>query len=208
MRRSSGFGVVVLFATMLALPGALAAGHGPNGDEFIALHDPATSVLSGDCDLRRHSQLSICVLHACAERDEPPGFGWKSSNAYRQQVEIAVPERMLRGRNRDFVDWIWSWPLEIELDIHLFEQEEADTLTMHLRYRVRKQRLRIADCTAFNRASIALSHPGKLKTLSAVEYERTGPPHHRHQEQNVLSLRAIERHSETIRRRDTGFESA
>ena len=157
MRRSSGLGVVVLFATMFALPGAFAAGHGPNVDEFFALHDPATSVSFGDCYLKSDSQLSICALNARAERDAPPGVGWKSSNAYRPHVETALPERMRRERNRE---------------------------------------------------RNALSHPGKLKTLSAVEYERTGPPHHRHQEQNVLSLRAIERHSETIRRHDTGFESA
>jgi hypothetical protein len=71
-----------------------------------------------------------------------------------------------------------------------------------------KQRLRIADRTVFNRASIAQSRSGKLKTLSAVEYEPIRPLHRRHQEQNVLSLRAVERHSETIRRREIGFESA
>lgn len=174
MRRSSGLGVVALFATMLVSPGAVAAGHGPNVDEFIALHDPATSVSSGDCDLKPESQLWICALRARAERDQIPGGGWKSSNAYRQRVEIALPERMLR----------------------------------RLCTCVGKQRLRIADRTFFNRASIAQPHSGKLKTLSAVEYERPRTLYRRHQEQNVMSLRAVERHSETIRRRDIGFESA
>ena len=70
-----------------------------------------------------------------------------------------------------------------------------------------KPRLRIADRSVFNRASIAQSRSGKLRTPSAVEYERTLPLHHRHQERIVLSLRVLERHSETIRRREMGFES-
>jgi len=70
-----------------------------------------------------------------------------------------------------------------------------------------KPRLRIADRTVFNRASIAQPRSGKLWTLSAVECERTRPLHHRHQERIVLSLRVLERHSETIRRREMGFES-
>jgi len=174
MRRSSGLGVVALFATMLASPGALAAGHGPNVDEFIALHDPATSVSSGERYLKPESQLWICALRARAERDQIPGGGWKSSNAYRQRVEIALPERMSR----------------------------------RLCTCVGKQRLRIPDRTFFNRASIAQSRSGKLKALSAVEYEHTWPLYRRHQERNILSLRAVERHSETIRRRNYGFKSA
>ena len=76
-----------------------------------------------------------------------------------------------------------------------------------------KPQLRIADRTVMNRASFAQSCSGQLRTPSAVEYERTRPPHlryqerNRHQEQNVLSLRAIVRHSEPIRRREMGFES-
>jgi hypothetical protein len=192
---------------MLASPGALAAGHGPNVDEFIALHDPATSVSSVDCHLMPDSQLGICASRARAEHDQTPGVGWKSSNAYRQQVEIALPEGMLRRRHRDFVELAWSWPLGIELDNDLFAKEEGDTQTVHVRTRVGTQRLRIADRTVFNRASIAQSRSGKLKALSAVEYEHTWPLYRRHQERNILSLRALERHSETIRRRNIGFKS-
>jgi hypothetical protein len=193
---------------MLALPGALAAGHGPNVDEFIALHYPATSVSFGDCYLWPESKRSICASLARAERDESPGVGLKSSNAYRQQVGTALPERMLRSRSRDIVDLAWSWPMEFEPDNDLSEQEEGDTLTVHMRADGEKQRLRIADRIVFNCASIAQSRSGKLKTLLAVEYKRTRAPHHRHQEQNVMWLRAVERNSETIRRRNIGFESA
>ena len=76
-----------------------------------------------------------------------------------------------------------------------------------------KPQLRIADRTVIKRASIAQSCSGKLRTPSAVEYERTRPLHLRYQEQNrhqeriVLSLRAVEQHRETIRRREMGFES-
>jgi hypothetical protein len=76
-----------------------------------------------------------------------------------------------------------------------------------------KPQLRIADRTVIKRASFAQSCSGKLRTPSTVEYERTRPLHlryqeqDRHQEQNVLSLRAIVRHRETIRRREMGFES-
>lgn len=71
-----------------------------------------------------------------------------------------------------------------------------------------KPRLRVADRAVFIRTSIAQSCSDKLRTLSAVEYERTRPLHRRYQEQNVLSLRAIVRHSETFRRCEIGLESA
>ena len=95
----------------------------------------------GDCYLKPESKLSICALLARAERDKNPAVAWKSSNAYRQQVETALPERMRRRRNCDLVDLAWSWPLEIELDNDLFEQEEGEPLTVHVRTAVGKQRL-------------------------------------------------------------------
>lgn len=140
MRRSSGLGVVALFATMLALPGALAAGIGPNVDEFVALHDSAASVSVGDCYLQAESQLSICALLARAERDESSTVGWRSGNACEQQVETALPERMLRRLNCDLGDLAWSRPLEIELDNDPFEQQEGDTQTVHVRTRLGEQR--------------------------------------------------------------------